>query len=364
MLDTDWGNTPTIFSDLHLDFYTNYSEPIKGTNSNDRTEHQFDILKQIINIANSRHSPLVFAGDFFNERGQVDVRVYNRAVDILVHNLAVPMIMVAGNHDQIDNTPVPETSIDSLQYLVFENKNASISVYKEVQTVTLGNIEYTLLPYSEDVPTFKEDLHAVTDTTLTEKGHRGLLIAHIGVDGATSGKYNHRLGGAYGLGDLEPDKFDQIFIGHYHDRQALAGNVCYVGSTIPNSFNDEGLEKGIYLYDGNTNEKEFMPLKSKLFLTLNLEDLPKNIKSDEDLTALLRTNYYKVVSSSQEKVKELQQKSNEEDLYVNFEVKAETTITSRLGIDPQAGAKEIVEAYTDKFHPAVTKQALNVLEQV
>jgi len=355
----EWKDNPTVFADFHADFYTTYAKPIADSNINDRTAHQFDILKSIIKIANERESPLLFAGDFFNERGQVDVRVVNRAVKVLHDELKVPMLMVAGNHDQIDNSNVPETSVDFFPYINLEDKEGSIEVFNTVSRVQYGNTYYDMLPYTEDVATFKRALEELTATP-KEDGCNYILVAHVGVDGAKNGKYNHRLGGAYGIGDLYPDYYDQIFVGHYHDRQKLAENAVYVGSTIPNSFNDEGHSKGIYLYDGTNNKATYKALPSKKFITLDTSKVEQGTLTSE----FLSKNYYKIISNSLDEIKELQQESLDENIAVNFEVKAEVKTESRLGIDPQAGSKEIVKAYTSQYCPEATDIALQVLEEV
>lgn len=357
--NTIWDNNPTVFADFHADYYTNYAKPLAEDNINDRTKHQFDILKDIIEIANERKSPLLFAGDFFNERGQVDVRVYNRAISTLQELLRVPMLMVAGNHDQIDNSPVPETSVDSFPYINLKNPSGEIKVFKTVQRVSYGNTYYDMLPYTESVEDFKEALKGLVAIP-KDPEYNYILVAHVGVDGAKNGKYNHRLGGAYGIGDLYPDYYDQIFVGHYHDRQKLAPNAVYVGSTIPNSFNDEGHSKGIYLYDGEAKVAKYKSLPSKKFITLNTSEVDKETLTPD----FLSQNYYKIISNSLDEIKELQQESLDDSVAVNFEVKAEVKTESRLGIDPQAGAKDIVKAYTTQYYPEVTDKALQILGEI
>ena len=54
-------------------------------------------------------------------------------------------------------------------------------------------------------------------------------------------------------------KFKRVFSGHYHKRHTV-GNVQYIGSPMQQSFSEMGQDKGVLIFDTETNAVEFVPV--------------------------------------------------------------------------------------------------------
>lgn len=356
-----------VVSDFHADMYTQYAKPLEHESWNDRFQNQLDKLNQIFNMAIENEERVIFNGDLFNSRVDINQVVYSQVVTLIIKRSKElfdtlddpdhPVVyMLAGNHDQYDNSPIPENSLE-----VFEIANPAIQVVSKVKTFSDGLGNYlTFVPYSEDTQMLKDQLAQEVDNNKNIPRENKFLFAHVGVSGAVQGRWNHRLGGAFSQKDLKFSKFNQALLGHYHKRQQLADNAWYVGNTIPLNHNDDGMEKGIFEVAKDINQTKFMPLKSPMFYTLSLDDTKL---SPDEIQNLIQCNYVRVIVNQKDSLRKLQAKSAKEELNVNISYEPTVKTESRLGISADASTKEIVSKYADKFYPEAKQEALNVLNE-
>lgn len=370
----------TVFSDAHIGIYDNFAQPVKDNNLNDRSLASIQAVAQAFDIAIEKHTHLISVGDLFDKRGTLDVRLVNRVADLFKEK--VPQLakgcnvyLLAGNHDQIDNSDVPENSLKWLQY--FSTPDHQVYVIDTVQDFAIDDVvDIAFLPYSENVKASKEQLAQLVKTPQVTSHPIKLLFAHVGVEGAVDGGlYTHRLGGAYGVGDLYPDVFDKIMLGHYHRRQALGATkktdpkdsqVLYVGSTSQKSFSDEGQDKGVDLItcSAKTGVKDdFIVLESKQFLTIDLADQKYAKMSEQELTNLMSQYYVRVISHDSKEAKQLQKAANQDDIKVAISLQEEQKSANRLGIKVTDSDSKIVKEYAQKYYPEATDTALKVLEK-
>lgn len=370
----------TVFSDAHIGIYDNFAQPVKDNNLNDRSLASIQAVAQAFDIAIEKHTHLISVGDLFDKRGTLDVRLVNRVADLFKEK--VPQLakgcnvyLLAGNHDQIDNSDVPENSLKWLQY--FSTPDHQVYVIDTVQDFAIDDVvDIAFLPYSENVKASKEQLAQLVKTLQVTSHPIKLLFAHIGVEGAVDGGlYTHRLGGAYGVGDLYPDVFDKIMLGHYHRRQALGttkqtdpkdSQVLYVGSTSQKSFSDEGQDKGVDLITCSAKmgvKDDFIVLESKQFLTIDLADQKYAKMSEQELTNLMSQYYVRVILHDSKEAKQLQKAANQDDIKVAISLQEEQKSANRLGIKVTDSDSKIVKEYAQKYYPEATDTALKVLEK-
>jgi len=317
---------------------------------NDRFRAQLTTLDKVFQIARDNKARIVFGGDLFHKRGQQLDVVFNNIYRVFAENQDIETYLVRGNHDSKDNTTHSEHWLETFKYL----PNVHVSATPEYINVA-GDFNLYTIPYSDDVAYLKQCIKEFAEQQ--KKSDRpSILAAHIGVDGSETGKYSHRLEGAFKLGDLYSDVFDYVALGHYHKRQFLGGtdNVFYTGNTIQTSFADEGQDKGVMLIDFDLGGKpEYIPIPNKQFITLT--------EVNEDTQRLVDSNYVRFVVPKDlaQEVEIYKEKSDN----VRVEVQREYATETRIDIKMDSTEEEIVSAYCKEFYPDVTEEALDVLRE-
>jgi exonuclease SbcD len=339
-----------FFSDFHCHIFEEFAKP-DNEYVNDRFKAQIQTLQKVFDIARENEATLVFGGDLFHRRKSLQDIVFNSVYEVFAQNNDVETILVRGNHDSSDNTTETRHWLEPFKWL------EHVTVFAQPSAMLIGSdVTLYAIPYSDDVPFLKERITKSAEVQQT-MGRKSLLVAHIGVAGSETGKYSHRLEGAFTVDDLYPDVFDYVCLGHYHKRQFLAGrdNVFYAGNTIQTSYSDEGQDKGVFLIDLDKGGKpEFIAIPNKKFITLT--EVPSNAQE------LIDNNYVRFVlpKDQAQEVEIFKEDSDNIRVEVQREYKADTRINIGMG----STEEQIVEAYTKEFYPDSTKLALDILKEV
>lgn len=335
-----------FFTDFHAHIFEDFAKP-DPEYVNDRFRAQMETLDYVFALARNYEADLVFGGDMFHKRSKLEDVVFNGVYDVFARNRDVDVYMVRGNHDSKNNTT------DSPHWLATFSYLPHVTVFAKPDMVrTKSGYALYAIPYSDDVAYLKQ---CIENSAKIAKGDQhAILVGHIGVDGAETGRYSHRLEGAFTVGDLFPENFKYVALGHYHKRQFLAGtdNVFYGGNTIQTSFADEGQDKGVFLLDWK-NKPKFIPIKNKQFITL--EHIP------EDVQEIVDNNYVRFIlpQGQAQEVAILKEESDN----VRIEVKKEYKTETRINIGMESTEEEIVKAYTNDKYPHVTQLALDILAE-
>jgi DNA repair exonuclease SbcCD nuclease subunit len=342
-----------FFTDLHAHIFEDFAKPDPEF-VNDRFRAQMDTLHKVFHIAIENNATVVFGGDLFHKRGKIDDIVFNSVYDVFAEYSNVKTHMVRGNHDSRTNQTVTEHWLKPFRHL------PHVEVHDVPQIAFESNDGSELfiyaIPYSDDTVLLKQAIEQYADHAKERPETHSLLVGHIGVDGSEVGRYSHRLEGAFKIGDLFPDVFDYVALGHYHKRQFLGGldNVFYGGNTIQTSFSDEGQDKGVFLIDFEKGGKpEFIPIPNKKFITLT--SVP------DDAQEIIDNNYVRFVIP-QNLATEIEVFKEESD-NIRIEVQREYKTETRIEIGMESTEEQIVEAYTKEFYPEVTSLALDVLKE-
>lgn len=343
-----------IIGDVHIGIYNAFSKPVSGETLNDRSLASINPLARALQLAKDNAYTLIVNGDLFDSRASLDVRILTKVFELFSRYQDVKCYLIAGNHDQVDNLDIPENSLDMFG-IAFKN----ITVVKTVQAINLSpNITALCVPYSENVKMLKDKIVYYKDHLPTNRVN--IMFAHIGVDGASDGGlYTHRLGGAFGLGDLYPNSFTKIYLSHYHRRQHLAPNVSYIGSTQQHNFSDEGQEKGITVLDDDLKES-FADLSAYYpkFLTFDTS----NKDTEANISKAGGNNYFRVISHSKKEAKEIK-KLLPDSGQLEVSLKEKPKEINRLGIKKTDSENEIVTKYVDKHYPKAKKESLSALQE-
>lgn len=346
------------FSDMHLHSWSSFSKPVtytynrKDIQVTDRILAQINTLNKVFEVANDNEADVLFCGDFFHKRNSVETLIMNIGFNSIYDNMmkypSMNLYMIPGNHDMKDSSDIPPHSLETFKAI------PRVTVMDDFEPVYTGSCMLYPVSYSDNVDMLKDKINEFMQQA-KQDNDPSILMAHLGVDGSQT-SVSHRLGGAFTLGDLYPDVFDIVALGHYHHRQFLGDtdNVFYVGNTIQESFSDEGQDKGVFLIDLDKRGKpEFIPIENKKFITLR--EIPENVQEIVD------NNYVRMIVP-QELATEVSIFKEESD-NVRVEVQKEYKSELRIDIDVASSEEDIVKAYTDKFYPKVTSKAVDILKE-
>lgn len=336
------------FSDFHLHIYESFAKP-DTRYPNDRFRAQIDTLQKVFDTARENNADVMFAGDLFHQRSRINDIVFNEAYRVIAENPDIKTYLLRGNHDSRNNQTDSPHWLETFKYL------PHVTVFSVPDSVQTSDFNLYAIPYSDDVAFLKQEIAKFAAIQKNET-KPGILMAHVGVDGSETGRYSHRLEGAFKVGDLYPDVFDYVILGHYHKRQFLGGldNVFYCGNTIQTSFSDEGQEKGVFSIDLNTMSKpNFVPLPNKKFVTLT--------EIDGDTQNIVDNNYVRFILP-EDKAQEVEIFREESD-NIRVEVQREYKTETRIAIGMDSTEEDIVEAYTKEFYPDTTNLALEILKE-
>lgn len=339
-----------FITDLHLHNFTEFAKPDKDFIT-DRFKAQLDTLQKAFDIAKEEEAMLLIGGDVFHNRGSINTRVFNRTFEVFANNPEVKTVIVRGNHDSVTNSLHTSSSIEPLGVL------PHVEVISEPTRENFDGDVFLFMPYGDEIDEMKEEINSFTP----HSEHKSIFVGHIGVDGASQGKGSHRLSGAFGLGDLRPDVFDYILLGHYHKRQQLGGNPHYVygGNMMQVNFGDEGQEKGVHLLDTEADTLDFIPIKNKMFVTINGNNIPDN------LNELIADNYVRF-QGTREQVKAIArvEEAQGELGTLRVELEKDYRQEARMGLDATMSPIEITKTFAEQKYPNAVEAALECLNKV
>lgn len=321
----------------------------------------FNVLNGICDMRdycfeNHIHNMLV-AGDIFHKRETIDVSVYNPTYRVLetFEPKKIKVYAIAGNHDQIDNSQQPLSSLHPLKEI--------INVIEKPEILSLYDYEEPDDPYEGDdseyvvaLP-FSKDKQFVLDS-MTELRAKldsprdAILLCHLGITGGLVGSGQYSMKDEYGLKELMYDKWKYLVAGHYHQPQLLEYNSIYTGSPLQNNFGDE--LKGEDGYNGffviDTEKRwdiRFVPIIAPRFITLTADELD-GVNPD-----IFNEHYVRIKSTAQDsdKVKDLLEKSVDmADANVRLELEKEYVTEHRSDIGVSNTFEETVDIYaTEKY---------------
>lgn len=211
-----------IFSDLHL--RESSAETVLG-----------EVLPGILAAAKEHgQSDVACLGDVLHFRYRVDARILNALLDELQawRAAGLRLHILPGNHDQYQ--------VDGRNALEVFDELPHVSVYSKPHANGWGY----WVPY-------RKDLQAVAAALRFEPDQRvpRILFTHLPIQGATMN--DHKVD-TTGVPCEQVAKWDVVFSGHYHKRQALRRAVWYVGSPYQTRADESGQEKGYAIWEPKT----------------------------------------------------------------------------------------------------------------
>lgn len=304
-------------------------------------------LTAIGKIADEKMVDIIINGaDTFHTRGIVNTG----CLDLLDRHwrewkkAAIKQIVLVGNHDQEDQAGV----VHPLR--VFDDER----LCKVIDVPTfIGELGIAIFPYMDEVTEEIISVFAPKSNQIPVDA-----IVHWGIRGARRNDNNVDSDGVP-VGWLKP--FRRVFSGHYHFRNAFE-NVQYIGSPFEQDAGEANQEKGVLIWDNQTNELEFVKIEgTRRHLVCTVEwdendhlqtDFPDEIKKNDFCKVIVKGDAERVLNF------------NKSGLKLSCEYVIDRQIReksfSRLGIDSSEihNTGELIQKYVDHVKTDLDKSVL------
>jgi len=230
---------------------------------------QRELVESLVElVGESRPDAMVVAGDVFDTQvPQVAaLELWEAAVDGIVGEHGVPMVVIPGNHDHADRLAV-HSGLASRAGLHFIR-----SLRHCEQPVVIAGVAFYGMPFHKPVhvnATYRDELPGIGDfdyaaamayaldrvRKVRSPDLPAVLLAHAFVDGAgeePEGEDAIQVGGAGAIPISAFGGFNYVALGHLHGaRQLGKAHVHYSGSPYPYSFSEAGHEKCVQVVELN-----------------------------------------------------------------------------------------------------------------
>lgn len=212
------------------------------------------------------------AGDVFHKRGTISVNAFNAAYKVIssFREAGIELIIIAGNHDQVDASDNPATSIYTFSNIatiiesptILSISDGALRAPEDIGRATpaltdkggsAAQVQILALPYSKNKNYLLSEFHRLMPQV--ENTKKSILMLHLGIQGGVVGSGMTMVNEDYQLSEFSPEKWRYIILGHFHRPQLLAANAFYTGTPVQNSFSDElpiefyGGYNGFFLMD-------------------------------------------------------------------------------------------------------------------
>lgn len=231
------------------------------------------------------HNPcIVIAGDYFDNRQNIDINVLNVAIDVM-KDMAneCQVYVVIGNHDIYKKC---ETDITSLK--PFDDVDGVMLIYDKYELTLKDDKKLLLVSWIGD---FKKENKIIAEN----KDNYDILVFHTELSGMT---YDNNRPIINGL-NLDIVEDDKIVSGHIHKRQESKKGI-YLGSPYHLDRSDIGNRKGIYTFtvdDGKLIRTFYENTYSPEYVLKRFSEIGRN---PEDWKDIVSNNFVYIVFTSKE----------------------------------------------------------------
>lgn len=225
-------------------------------------------------IEEERVGAVLLAGDVFDRAvpGAAALRLYDAAVTEICDGLGVPMLVVAGNHDNAARLAACKALL----------KKAGLTVAGELtrqpERAELDGADVYLLPWftcekaravfperAGEIGSMEDAFRVVLDAVRADliPGRRHILLAHAFVADAETSLSDRaaEIGRAAAVGRGVFEGFDYVALGHLHGPQDVGARIRYSGTPMKYSFGrEENQVKSVTILDTGTLERSIVPL--------------------------------------------------------------------------------------------------------
>lgn len=206
-------------------------------------------------------------GDIFHNRKyqrQDELNALNCILD-MIESKGFNLTAIAGNHDKT-RYDSSDSFIDSFRY------HPALNLINEIYFEIRNGLGIYFIPF------FQNDMWLERLNTIKiDKSINNILFSHIAVEGSVNND------GSKVVSPIKPlmfRKFDEVYLGHYHNEHDIGVNIHHLASIRQGNYGDNN-KKGFYiLYDDGS--VKFVKSKFKEFIKIkvNLDDISKKELDD------------------------------------------------------------------------------------
>lgn len=222
---------------------------------------------------------MIHAGDFFTSRTAqpLDVLLAGKQIIESINSDSLKLLIIPGNHDKTDQN----------------SENSYLDVYSNIchvirrsTTWHLSNLTVYFIPY------FKENESYIPQFETINPSKKGILITHIAVTGVKNNDGSE-------VGNIIApslfNKFDKVFVGHYHNQSQVGNNIYYIGSAYQANFGEDDQKGFTILYSDGSHElvkskfPEYVKLKVDISDTKKIKQIQKEHANSSDHVRIVFT---------------------------------------------------------------------------
>lgn len=233
-----------LFTDLHVGLSTEFWDDLA-----------LEAIKYLDEIAqNNKIESVLFLGDFFHNRRELNVKSINTAYKIGNILNKYQTHMICGNHDSYyKNT----NEVNSLSIM---EKFDNIKIY--IEPIIINN-KIVMVPWGCDYREYDVPV----------------CMGHFDIKDF---QLNDNSVSKHGEDPKNFKKFDLVLSGHFH-KYSEKNNIKYIGNMYGHNFNDINAQRGLWIFDDETLDMEFFEFtKAPKFIKIqnnefNVEEIENNI---------------------------------------------------------------------------------------
>lgn len=243
-------------------------------NSPEFNRRNHELLEWAVDVARERGvDKIVQFGDWFHQRSKIDVATMNastKAARMLSEQFGKENVWILlGNH--------------CLYYL------------NRLDVHSLKTVEHLVTVIDEPTPIEDTGVLVVpwiTDEAMWEKVWKAsdkysYLFSHLELNGFM---VNDAYEMEHGFSPKLLNGYKRVLSGHYHSPQTK-GNITYLGTPMPITMNEANESHGVYVFDTETNDLEFIEYHGFKVLSVSYEEY-QEIKDDLDpATTYIRVEF-------------------------------------------------------------------------
>lgn len=252
-------------------------------------------------IRREKPDAVIISGDIYDRKiaPSSAIRLFDDILTYISLELKTKIILISGNHDGSDRLSVGNQLLSRLGVHIInrlDNDIAPVVIANDSDTADIWAIPYIepcdvrSLINDDSIHSFAQSYQAIFDLIKPKinNNHTNILSAHCFVTGAAISQSESPvyIGGS---GDVPAelfDAFDYCALGHLHAPQNIKDNICYCGSPIKYSFDEQHHKKGVNIVsieNGSITAEHrlYEPIRNMRVITGKFDDLIDNAASNK-----------------------------------------------------------------------------------
>jgi DNA repair exonuclease SbcCD ATPase subunit len=236
-------------SDIHIRRYDRHNE------------YEYVFNKLYSYLGSVEKGLIVITGDILHNKDNLTPNCINKT-RVFLESLGdiMPVIMIAGNHDIVENNVGIRDSLKS----IIDGRDYKNIFYLETSGVYVyGNIKFCVFSLIDKIIFNPIDIDRDDNDIIIGLYHGGV--------GETVNSVGHKL-----KGDKVVDDFngcDYVLLGDIHKHQFVAPNMAYASSLISQNYGECDDEHGVLVWDIFTGKTEYKIIKNKYrYMMLELDN--------------------------------------------------------------------------------------------